>query len=58
MDKASKFSPLTFTLLVTQIGHRVVTLVAEELKRQWLCIVYFANCIQQPERKLPKPSTT
>ena len=25
MDKASKFSPLTFTLLVTQIGCRVVT---------------------------------
>ena len=29
MDKASKFSPLTFTLLVTQIGHRVFTLVAD-----------------------------
>ena len=44
-----------------QIGcfnHRVVTLVADKLKRQWLCIVYFANCIRQPERKLPRPSTT
>ena len=38
-----------------QIGcfnHRVVTLVADKLKRQWLCIVYFTNCIRQPERKL------
>ena len=40
MDKASIFSPITFTLLVTQIGCRVVTLVADKLKRQWLCIVY------------------
>ena len=39
-------------------NHRVVTLVADKLKRQWLCIVYFANCIRQPERKLPRPSTT
>ena len=38
-------------------NHRVVTMVAENLKRQWLCIVYFANCIRQPERKLPRPST-
>ena len=28
------------------------------MKRQQLCIVYFANCIRQPERKLPRPSTT
>ena len=44
-----------------QIGcfnHREVTLVADKLKRQWLCIVYFANCMRQPERKLPRPSTT
>ena len=39
-------------------NHRVVTLVAHKLKRQWLFIVYFANCIRQPERKLPRPSTT
>ena len=25
--------------------HRVVTLVADKLEKQWLCIVYFANCI-------------
>ena len=30
-------------------AHRVVTLVADKLKRQWLCIVYFANCIRQLE---------
>ena len=24
----------------------------------YICIVYFANCIRQPERKLPRPSTT
>ena len=34
---------------------RVVTLVADKLKRQWLCIVYFANCVRQLERKLPRP---
>ena len=34
----------------------VVTLVVAELKRQWLCMVYFANCIRQPERKLPRPA--
>ena len=39
-------------------NHRVVTLVAEKLKRQWLCIVYFANCIRQPEWKLPDYLTT
>jgi len=39
-------------------NHRVVTLVADKLKRQRLCIVYFANCMRQPERKLPRPSTT
>ena len=42
-----------------QIGcfnHRVITLVGDKLKRQWLCIVYFANCIRQPERKLSRPS--
>ena len=43
-----------------QIGcfnHTVVTLVADKLRRQWLCNVNFANCIRQPERKLPRPST-
>jgi len=24
-------------------------MVADNLKRQWLCVVYFANCIRQPE---------
>ena len=32
-------------------NHRVVTPIADKLKRQWLCIVYFDNCIRQPERK-------
>ena len=52
---------LTIVTQQKQIGcfnHRVVTLVADKLKRQWLCIVYFANCIRQPERRLPRPSTT
>ena len=39
--------------LQKQINHRVVTQVADKLKRQWSCIMYFANCIRQPERKLP-----
>ena len=37
-------------------NHRVVTMVAVNLKRQWLCIVYFADCIRQPERKFPRVS--
>ena len=52
-------SAFTAHTLQKQIGcfnHRVVTLVAEELKRQWLCIVYFANSIRRTERKLPRPS--
>ena len=40
-----------------QIDHSMVTLVADKLMRQWLCIVYFANCIRQPERKVPRPTT-
>ena len=27
----------------------LVTLVADKLKRQWLCIVYFANCKTREE---------
>ena len=42
---------------ISGFNHRVVTLVADKLMRQWLCIVHFANCIRQPERKLPRPST-
>ena len=34
-------------------NHRVVTMVADNLKRQWLCIVYFANCTRQPRGSLP-----
>ena len=34
------------------VTNRVVTMVADKLKRQWLCI---ANCIR-PQRKLPRPS--
>ena len=33
----------------------MVTLVADKLKGQWLCIVYFANWIRQPEKKLLQP---
>ena len=45
--------------LQKQIGcfnHRVVTLVADKPKRQWLCTVYFADYIRQLERKLPRLS--
>ena len=38
--------------------NKLVTLVADKLMRQRLCIVYFANCIRQPGRKLPRQSTT
>ena len=31
-------------------------MVTDQLKRQWLCIVCFANCIRQPERKFSRPS--
>ena len=44
----------TTASLQKQIGcfnHRVVTLVADKLKKQWLCIVYSADCIRQLERK-------
>ena len=36
-----------------------VTLVTDKLKRQWLSkiyMVYFANYIRKPDRKLPRPS--
>ena len=32
-------------------NHRVVTLVADKLNTQWLRIIYFADCVKQPERK-------
>ena len=47
---------VSLTTLQKQINHWVVTLVAEELKRQQLCSVKFANCIRQPQRKLPRLS--
>ena len=39
-------------------NHRVVTLVADKLKKLWLATycIYFADCIRQPQRKLPRPS--
>ena len=40
---------------ISCFNHRVVTLVADKLRRQWLCNVNFANCIRQPERKFPRP---
>ena len=46
-------------LLQKQIGflnHRVVTLIADKMQKQWLCIVCLDNCIRQPERKLPRPT--
>ena len=36
--------------------HRVVTLAADKLKKQWLCIIDLADCIRQLERKLSRPS--
>ena len=45
--------------LQKQIGcfnHRVVNLVADKPKRQWLCTIYFADYIRQLERKLPRLS--
>ena len=45
------FAPHSKNKLV--VNHRVVTLLADKLMRQWLCTVYhsFANCIRQPERE-------
>ena len=50
------------TLVVYKLNHcenqlfvlttEMITLVAAKLKRQWLCIVQFANYIRQPQRKL------
>ena len=34
-------------------NHKVVTLVTDRLKKQWLCV---ANYIRQPQRKLPRQS--
>ena len=46
-----------YTAKTNCLNHRVVvTLVADKLKRQWFCILYFTECIRQPERKLPRPS--
>ena len=45
--------------LQKQIGcfnRRVITMVTDQLKKQWLCIVYFSNCIRQPGMKFPRPS--
>ena len=44
-------------IIAKQIGcfnHRVVTLVADKLKKQWVCIMCIADCIRQLERKLPR----
>ena len=46
-------------ILQKQIGcfnHKVVTLVADKQKRQWLCTIYFADYIRQLESKLPRLS--
>ena len=41
-----------------QLSNRVVTLVADKLKGQWLCIVYFANYIRDQRESFPDHLTT
>ena len=54
--KSNAYIPLQI-----QIGcfnHRVVTLVADKPKRQWLCTLYFADYIRKAERSFPDYLTT
>ena len=37
-------------------NHGVVTLVADKLKKGWLYIIDFSNCLRQLERRLPRLS--
>ena len=51
------FLAIHSTKQIVCFNHRVVPLVADKLKRQWLYIFYFANCIRQSEGKLSRPTT-
>ena len=41
---------------VSCFNHRVVTTVADKLKRQRFALVLETNCIRQPNRQLPSSS--
>ena len=44
--------------LVNCFNNREVTLVADKLKRQWLCVIYFADSTRQLEGSFSDYLTT
>ena len=50
LSNTSSYTKLTQQKQIGCFNHTVVSLVADKQMRQWLCTVYFANCIRQPER--------